>query len=383
MWTNPSSLAREQAKVFRFRPPYCANAICRWHRPEACAQPSQFIRFGVRRIARHPYVIQRFRCRTCRATFASSFFTLQYRDKKPDSYEEIHDLLLLGVSGCGIGRLLKLDEDTVRRRKKKLARWALLNWARDLERTPLLESVAYDGLENFSFSQYDINNLNHAVGRESYYVYDFNLSPMNRKGKMNPWQKERKKQLEKAFGKYDTRSIEKSSRRLFERLLAKTPSATLNLHTDNHLAYRRAIAKMRCGKVLHSRISSKVARNFHNRLFAINHTDMLSRHHLGNYKRETIAFAKNTVAMLESFVLLAVHKNYLRPRFWKPHVRDPLAHKESPAMKLNLRDKIQTFREFYCVRPCIDHVALSGDWTNLFGSFDPTSRRYIRTYAGI
>ena len=383
MWSNPSSLLREQSRVTSFKPPYCASPRCEWHLTSAITHREPFIRFGRRVIARYPYVSQRFRCRRCRVTFSSSFFSLQYRDKKPDSYEEIHEFILLGVSGCATARFLKIDEDTVRRRKKKLARWALLAWSKDLARMPLRESVAYDGLENFSFSQYDINNLNHAVGRESYFVYDFNLSPMNRKGKMSNWQKARKRDLEKLFGKYNPKDIELASKRLFERLLAKTPNATLNLHTDNHLAYRRAIARIKKGKVLHSRVSSKVSRNFHNRLFAINHTDLLSRHQLGNYKRETIAFAKNTVAMLESFVLLAVHKNYVRPRFWKPHARDPLAHKESPAMKLGFRQKLVTFPELYRTRICLDHVELNDDWLNLFGSFDPTSRRYIRPYAGI
>ncbi|RZA07679.1 MAG: hypothetical protein EOP11_07015 [Proteobacteria bacterium] len=228
-----------------------------------------------------------------------------------------------------------------------------------------------------------MNNLNHAVGRESYYVYDFNFSLMNRKGKMSARQKQKGRLLDEAFGRYDTRAIQKDSMRIFERLLAKS-SSSLELHSDNHPAYRRAIKGMPGGnRVVHSITSSKLARNFRNRLFAINHTDMLTRHQLGTFKRETIAFAKNIVAMMESFVLLATQKNYLRARFTKKHKRDPLAHLESPAMAIGLRDKVQSFREFYRNRISIHHVKLSSDWQDLFDSTSLASRRTVRAYAGI
>ncbi|RYZ99877.1 MAG: hypothetical protein EOP11_18930, partial [Proteobacteria bacterium] len=138
-----------------------------------------------------------------------------------------------GSSGNLVAKKLKISEDTVRRRKKKLTRWALVRMAKDQEGIRLKESVAFDGLENFAYSQYDPNNLNHAVGRESYYVYDFNLSIMNRKGAISPRQERIKNRLEEEYGKYDTRAIQKDSKRLFERLLAKS-EGELQLHSDNH-----------------------------------------------------------------------------------------------------------------------------------------------------
>ncbi|RZA09923.1 MAG: hypothetical protein EOP11_00180, partial [Proteobacteria bacterium] len=182
MWSNNEGLNKAQAKIRKFEPPYCANPVCTWHTVEI-EHPKPFIRFGARKIARFPYINQRFRCRKCLATFAESFFTLRFRDRAADSYEQIHDFMLDGWSGGAISRRLKIAEDTVRRRKKKLARWGLLKWAKDLSKVKIEESIAYDGLENFSNSQYDPNNLNHAVGRESFFVYDFNLSPLNRKGR--------------------------------------------------------------------------------------------------------------------------------------------------------------------------------------------------------
>ena len=383
MWTNQPSIKQAQARVTGFRPPYCANPACLWHEAGKIEDPDPFIRFGRRPIARFPYVSQRFRCRRCWRTFSASFFSLQFRDRKPDTYEQIHDLLMQGFSGCATARLMKLNEDTIRRRRQKMARWSLLTWARDTEKLRLRESVAYDGLENFSFSQYDINNLNHVVGRESFFVYDFNLSPMNRKGRLTPHQRARKAELEEIFGAYNGRDVEQASHRLFSRLCQRTPTAPLALYTDKHPAYSRAVARLPPGRIAHEQISSKLERNFHNRLFAINHVDMLTRHQLGTFRRETISFAKNTIAMLESFVLLATHKNYLRPRFWKAHAIDPQANKQSPAMKLGLRTRIQSFAEFFRTRITVHQVKLNDDWQNLFDRVDDSSRRVIRRYAGI
>ena len=383
MWTNQQSLLKEHTKQEKFKPPYCAHPHCEWHFPEKITRDDPFRRHSKAKIQRWPYVTQRFRCKKCQGTFADSFFTLQYRNKKSDIYEQVHDLLRNGYSGRSVAEQLKVSEDTVRRRKKKLFRWGSLVWQKDLSKLKIKESVAYDGLENFSYSQYDPNNINHAVGRESYYVYDFNLSPMNRKGRVSPRQKAIKKQLEEEHGKYDGWAIQKDTARLFSRLLEKT-DGELHLHSDNHYAYRRAIKSLpNAHRIVHAITPAKVARNFRNRLFAINHTDMLTRHHLGTFKRETIAFSKHTIGMIESFVLLAVHKNYLRPRFKKKQKRDPKAHIESPAMALGLRDKILTFKELYRTRISVHHVRLNAEWQDYFDSTDLRSRRCIRAYGGI
>lgn len=254
--------------------------------------------------------------------------------------------------------------------------------ARDSENLRISESIAYDGLENFSYSQFDPNNINHAVGRESLYIYDFNFSPLNRKGRMSGRQQLRGRELEKIHGKYPKDSILRASERLFRRVLERSNPKPLVLHTDNHYAYREALARIN-GPVSHLITPAKVARNYRNRLFAINHTDMLTRHHIADFKRETIAFAKNSISMQGSFAIFAVYKNYLRPKFLKPHVSDPKAHLESPAMYLGLRRSIPSWRELFHTRITKAQVRLHEDWLLLFERRDQTSRRLIRAYEGI
>jgi IS1 family transposase len=228
------------------------------------------------------------------------------------------------------------------------------------------------------FSQYEPNNLNHAIGRSSLFVYDFNLSSMNRKGRMTKAQVENRLALEKEHGKFDPKAIEKDSKKVFSRLLGKCQFLTL--YTDEHHAYQRAAEGL---SFFHVMTSSKLARNFYNPLFAVNHMDLLCRHHLAAFKRETIAFAKNTVAMAESYILRAVEKNYMLSQFTKKQKRNLVANTHSPAMILKIRDKIQTFGEFFRFRYSVHQVKLSGDWLRLFRSSDPSSRRPIRGYVGI
>jgi hypothetical protein len=276
---------------------------------------------------------------------------------------------------------LGLTEGTIRRKKKKLSRWSLLKWGRDIEDLEITESIAYDGLENFSFSQYEPNYVNHALGRDSLYIYDLNFSPLNRKGRMTKAQVDRLRELDAKYGRFNPRAIQESSLLIFERLFSK--AEFLTIHTDDHNAYKRALKACRLKNFQHLITPSKLARNYRNRLFAINHADILSRQHLSPFKRETISFAKNSVSMMETYVLFSVFKNYMRPQFVKKHKKNPLANIQSPAMALGLRDRIQSFRQFFRGRITAGQVKLSEDWLNLFDAWEPSSRHCIAPYAGI
>ena len=49
---------------------------------------------------------------------------------------------------------------------------------------------------------------------------------------------------------------------------------------------------------------------------------------------------KHEISMQDDFLLYAVHRNYMRPKFWGTHRSDPLSSKRSPAMELGILDKI-------------------------------------------
>ena len=367
------ALKRQIAKDDAFRPPYCPNSKCSQHLdPEpGFAYPS-----GSRKILRFPYVTKKFACRNCRKVFSGSYFFLHYRQRRWGGNKEIFRLHNLGVSKREIARQLNCNEHMVRRRQIKMARWALLKHAKLSSKIQIREEIVYDGLENFSFSQFDPNNLNHAVGKRSLFTYDFNLCPINRKGRMSEAQILKMRALDQKYGRYPRDAIRTATKRIFERLFARAPNMVL--YSDRHFQYRRVLElDMPDKKIEHVMVSSKVVRNYRNPLFAVNNVDLQARHNLAAFKRETIAFSKHEIAMQESFVLYMTFRNYLRPKFWGTHRSDPLSSKMSPAMVIGITNKILSFDEFFKERVPFTHVELHQDWTDLYLHVATGSRRTI------
>ena len=370
---DEASIKRQLHRERVFKPPFCPNVLCKWHKPE---RTQRFQRFGTKPIKRFPFVTTRFRCVECLRTFSQSRFELHFRQKAWGLNEEIFYLDSIGASKREIGRRVKHSEKLVRLRLIKMSRQGLLVHMKRSGQVKIHEPIVYDGLENFSFSQYDPNNLNHAVGKNSLFTYDFNLCPINRKGRMSYRQRNRKAWLESQFGPYPKDAIRTATKRILNRLAGR--SEELVLFSDKHFQYRRAIElDLRKKKIHHIQVSSKISRNYVNPLFAVNNIDMQCRHNRAAFKRETIAFAKHSVAMQESFVLYMIHRNYMRPKFWGTHRSDPYCTKRSPGMELGIAKKIETFKEFFSCWVPRTHVNLHEDWYNLYNRYDPLSRQKI------
>lgn len=372
---DEASIVRQLHRERTFKPPYCPRPSCRYHQLQ---QNSIFwVKDGTRPIKRFPYQSQRFRCKACQKSFGASFFALHFGQKIWGLNKEIFELYRDSASMRKIARKIKHDERMVRDRLVRMARFAILTNAKLTENLKIQEPIVFDGLENFSFSQYEPNNINHAVGKESLFIYDFNLAPINRKGRMSPWQREKKKKLESVHGPFDKGAIRSKTKQIFERLLNKTNH--LVIFSDCHYQYARVVQEdLKHKKIEHIKVSSKLHRNFKNHLFAVNNVDMQARHDLSAFKRETIAFSKHPIAMQEAFSLYAIHRNYMRPKFYKKHKTDPFAHTHSPAMILGLTNKILSFEDFFSLRIMPTHVSLHNDAKNLYHRIDHSSRRPIR-----
>ena len=322
--------------------------------------------------------MRRGRCLKCKKTFTYSYFKLEFGEHYRRLNSTIFSLYTKGLSKCEISRVIRHSEHLVRDRLSKIARWGLLQQSKFLQNISISEPIVYDGLENFAYSQFDPNNINHAIGKETYFTYDFNFAPINRKGKMSPRQKELKKILEAKHGKYPPSILRTTSKRIFKRLVDNSRHKILILHSDEHFQYRKAIRiDLPKEVIIHQTISSKAARNFQNPLFAVNNFDLLIRQKSAAFKRETISFSKHSIAMVEKFVLTMIHKNYMRPIFYKKHVRDPLIHLHSPAMRLGITKKVLSFKMFFNIRPTASQVSLNEDWQEYYLKIDRLSRRKI------
>jgi transposase-like protein len=375
---DETSIQRQLQRYRSLVPSCCPNPSCKFHLLKH--QPF-WHRFGSYKLDRFPYLAPRFRCKECDRTFSVSIFELHYRQQVWGHNQKILEDFLDGISKRAIARRIKRSENLVRLRLIKMARWGILKHQELSQNLKIQEPIVYDGLENFAFSQYDPNNINHAVGKNSLFTYDFNLCSFNRKGRMSARQEGRLKAIQQEFGKYPKNTIRVSTRNLLSRLVLASP-AELCLYSDRHFQYRRAIAEIRT-PIRHIMVSSKIARNFKNHLFAVNNIDMQARQNLAAFKRETISFAKHTVGMLETFTLYVLHRNYMRPKFWKKHRADPLTNKKSPAMYLGITNKILSFDDFFKERTFPAQVRLNPDWQGFYERRDPYSRQKIAQRATI
>jgi hypothetical protein len=278
----------------------------------------------------------------------------------------IFQLCINGLSNRAIARLLGISEHCVRIRLVRLSQQSIdFHWQKTKD-FRIKEEVCFDGLENFAASQYDVNNIQQAIGRDSLFIYDFNFASLNRKGRMSEWQRRKLAEIEHRDGRYNPKAIRIATKDILARLYSrKDPECSqLTLLSDEHFQYRRAIQRdLKSCKFEHVTISSKACRNFQNILFSVNHADLMIRQQVGAFSRETICFSKTAGAMCQKYALYLIYKNYMAPQFTKRHVRRHFAHTRSPAQNLKLCDRILEYSDIFKSRSIYDHCKkMPKDW---------------------
>ena len=332
----------------------------------------------------------RFLCQKCKITFSDNYFQMNYRYRHKDQAlsSKIFSALIGGMPNRRIAKMLDISEHCVRIRLTRLAQSGLVFQNELVQRHGINEAICYDGLENFSFSQYEPNNINQAIGRDSLFIYDFNYANLNRKGRTSVWQKIRLAEIEAEHGRYNPRAIRITSTRIFKRLLKLNKKERLELLTDEHFQYKRSINKDLKGSPIDQvTVSSKATRNYQNILFSVNHADMMIRHRMKSFTRETIAFAKTAGVMCQKYALFMLHKNFMEPQFTKKHHRRVDADIRSPAEKARLVDRMLGYRDIFGYRAIrqSEIKRLSNDWKCVFNASIPKDQtrqhKFIRQMA--
>lgn len=356
-----------------FTPPFCPNPECSHHHS---TDYRSFVKFGVERTRKSPGFNQRFRCKSCGKIFSRNTFSLDFRKKIVMLGEEVLTCSLSGMSNNSLARKLKISETTVRNRLTFLARQALL-FEKEKERPLVInEPVAYDGFETFTYDQYSPCYVNTAVGSNSLYTYSTTFSPLNRKGRMNEFQKNKLANLIRVHGRYPSDAITKSSEYAFK-LLKKRAKKVLRLLTDEHLSYAKALKNIAIEEIEHTTINSKAPRTQSNPLFPINHLHMIYRHFFSSQHRETISFQKHEAGLMDKITLMKIQKNFMRTKFTRPSKNDPLSNKKSPAMYVGIADKVMEFSEVFPARRFKSHYPLDEMEENFFERIYEFSRRKI------
>ena len=311
-----------------WQPPHCPNPNCNYHHHLQGPWPYRKHGFFNRRIK--PHRIQRYTCSACGRAFSSQTFSTTYWLKRPDVILSTITKAAGGMCNRQIAMDLGVSPTTVNRQLSRLGRHCMLFHSKMLEDQPPPREIAIDGFETFEISQYFPFEFQLAIEPESSFITHFTDSELRRKGRMTAYQKKRRSQLEKLYGRPDPRAVEKDVTELLSTVLPIEGEVVVR--SDLHKAYLRAIARQSC-TVKHLTVSSKAHRDRNNLLWEINRADRLIRHSQAAHVRETLAWPKRRQRAAERFAIFQVWWNYMRRR-WVKHGR------ASPAMLRGLTDRV-------------------------------------------
>jgi hypothetical protein len=308
--------------------------------------------------------VQRFRCDTCRRSFSTQTFQVGYWLKRPDLLSPVFHRLQGGSGYRQIAREFGISPQTVLGLAARLGRHCLLYFQK--HRPPgITEPVALDSFQSFEYSQ-DHPTLFHLVtGSASHFTYGFTESELRRSGRKTKAQKLRCARIERQFGRPDPRATRKDVEAVLG--IVAPRAQRLELHTDEHQEYPRAIRNVPHLTVEHRTISSRAARTSRNPLFPVNLLDLLIRHSGANHKRETIAFSKRRQSACERLWCFLVWRNWIKS--FSERKRDG-----TPAMRLGLTARAVCFSELVKQRLFPAHRPLPERWQVYYRRATPTRR---------
>jgi transposase-like protein len=336
-------------------PPFCPNPACRFHRKDR--QLWHFKRIGTYERLNPPYVVQRYRCVTCRRNFGDQTFRTTYWMRRTDLLAPVF-MRLLSCSGFRqIAREFRVSPTTIARASARLGRHGLLFHESRRPKGLIAEPLSLDSFESFEWSQYHPTSYHVAVGRHSHFLHGFTASELRRKGRMTERQRRRRAALERALGRPDPRAIERDVATLLAIVVPKAQALTL--HTDEHQDYPRALKRVPHLAVTHDTISSRAARTPMNPLFPVNLLDLLLRHSGANHKRETIAFSKRRQSAFERMGIFLVWRNWMKSFSERKH-------DDSPAMRLGLVERRLEVEEVLEKRLFPSQVELPRPWRDYY-----------------
>jgi len=336
-------------------PPFCPNPTCSYHRGFTIGW--RWIRAGFFSRLAEPHRIQRFHCGHCRRHFSEQTFSTTYWLKRPDLLEPLFHQLVACSGFRQIARQHRVSPQTILSHSARLGRHCLLFHELHRPKGPIAEPLALDGFESFEFSQFHPTRYHVVVGKRSHYFYGFTDSELRRSGRMTRAQRRKRAELEARLGRPDPGSSEKEVATLL-RIIAPAPQS-IELHSDEHADYPRAIRRLPHLRVTHRTISSRASRTPMNPLWPINLLDLLIRHSGANHKRETIAQSKRRQSAAERLFVFQVWRNHHK---WFSELR----RDETPAMRLGIESRRRSVAGILKARLFPTRIALPERWSDYY-----------------
>jgi hypothetical protein len=271
------------------------------------------------------------------------------------------------VGGSGlrqIARQFGVSPQTILTHASRLGRHALLFHEEHRPRG-IDEPVALDSFQSFEWSQHHPTLFHLVTGRESHFTYGFTETELRRSGRMTPEQKIHRLLSEALFGRPDPRSTEKEVTVVLS--IVTRPGQVVDLHTDEHQDYPRALKRLSDRTFVHGTISSRRARTSANPLFAVNLLDLLIRHSGANHKRETIAHSKRRQGAIDRLWVFLTWRNWMKS--FSERKRDG-----SPAMRLGLVEERVDYETLMATRLFPHRIGLPARWMTHYRRLTPTRR---------
>lgn len=262
-----------------------------------------------------------------------------------------------GMANRQIARDLKVNPGTIDRTLCRMGRHSLLFHAKQMQNAAPPSEIVVDGFVSFELSQYFPFHHHNAVEKDTDFFIYFADSEVRRSGTMTQEQKIRRLELETIHGKPDSQAVRKDMTHLLQVTLKGQQSAVV--HSDAHKSYPRAIRDTNCA-ITHIVTPGKNHRDKHNKLWAINLLDGLTRHSCANHKRETLSWSKRRQSSAYRMGLFMVWRNYIKCR------REKNPSGPTPAMERGMFNHRLTVEEVFSERIFRDHLELPARWADYY-----------------
>lgn len=281
--------------------------------------------------------VARFQCLTCRRTFSTQTFSLDFYAKRRIEYRQLENWNASSMSVRALGRNLGCSCASVLNRLDRLARQSIACHAHLRPCAHRYEDVAIDGFVSFDRSQYFPNNITISVASASRYALAFTHATLRRSGTMRDVQKKRRDAVYRGVV-FERRSLERSFSELLDELerdRPPRPGRPLVVITDEKLEYERAFVSHRLARsqdaehrVVHHRVNSRLPRTCLNPLFPSNYLDREIRKDQAAHHRETTCFSRSVANGMSRMACYLGWHNYQKRFSVKWPVRNTMTHAE-------------------------------------------------------
>jgi hypothetical protein len=331
--------------------------------------------------------VPRFRCKTCRKTFSTQTFSIDYYAKKLVDYDNLLVRQSNAESIRGIGRALSLSCGTVLNRIDRLARQAISLHAQIRTLATAYESICIDGFVGFDVSQFFPNEITCSITSSSRFILDLSHATRRRSGTMSAKQAIRAAELYPQVH-FERGAISRSFGEVLESALAERPPAPHKpfiLITDEKKEYEHVVHRSKAWRdqddghrIAHLRVTSTLPRTWQNPLFPSNYLDREIRKDQAAHHRDSVCFGRNASNGMSRLACYLVQHNYRKRFLIKAPVTDERVHGEVAGIPRQLID--HALERMFTRRAFLSRISLLQTLSRIWMKAIPTPLKMKQDY---